>query len=210
MCDLFWARLILVLALAGLSLDTAYATFNPAVPHGETVVQHPVAKRHAEVCVIPKHFPASDYSEKDTKTEAELCAYAEPNNAAVCPSLSGNYPSLDFNALPSGKKPAKTPAASCKPTGAKSLAQYQTNNSCTYTPAILAYYHVSRILGGIARTPPAVLRTFDLQKQISLGRKALAQTAPDLLLHKNWSGLLNELSAGRKSPKRDALLTDDF
>ncbi len=210
MKTLFWARLIFVFVLAGLSLDVAYATFNPNLPRGERIVPHPVAKRHAEVCVVPRHFPAANYSDNDAKTEADLCAYAENSSDAVCPAVTGSNPGLDFFILPKGASPAKVQAALCKQGGAKKVAEYTVSSACSYTPAILAYYHVSRILGGIAETPAAVLRTFDVQNQISLGRKALAKTAPDMAVHKAWSGLLNELSAGAKSRKSDLLLTEDF
>ena len=66
------------------------------------------------------------------------------------------------------------------------------------------------MLGGIADVPPAVLRTFDLQNHISMGRAALAQTTPGSLIHQTWASLMAQLTAGAASKRRDFLLTDDF
>src|SRR5262249_49505360 len=112
--------------------------------------------------------------------------------------------------LPQGATPNQVEAARCKTAGAKMVAKYKLSTSCSYTPSILGYYHVSRMLGGIADVPPAVLRTFDLQNHIALGRTALAQTASGTLIHQTWAGLMAQLTAGTNSNRRDFLFTDDF
>ena len=66
------------------------------------------------------------------------------------------------------------------------------------------------MLGGIADVPPAVLRTFDLNNHIAIGRKALARTKSGSLIHITWSGLVSQLTAGAHAKRRDVLLTDDF
>jgi hypothetical protein len=66
------------------------------------------------------------------------------------------------------------------------------------------------MLGGIADVPPAVLRTFDRQNQIALGRIAMAETAQSSLIHQTWAGLMAQLTAGAGASRRDLLLTDDF
>ncbi|MEJ2377242.1 MAG: hypothetical protein P8Y71_18160 [Pseudolabrys sp.] len=177
---------------------------------GEKIVDIPVAGRNPEVCVIPQHFAGADYSKKDSKVERDLCNLDEHKNAAVCPKLNSTNPGLDFYSLPQGSTPDQVEAARCKTAGAKKIAKYKLSTSCSYTPSILGYYHVSRMLGGIGDVPPAVLRTFDLKNHIALGREALARTRSGSLIHTTWSGLVSQLKAGAGSRRRDRLLTDDF
>src|SRR5262249_54188011 len=129
---------------------------------------------------------------------------------AVCPKLNSTNPGLDIHSLPQGSTPDQVEAARCKIAGAHKIAKYKLSSSCSYTPSILGYYHVSRMLGGIADVPPSVLRTFDLQNHISIGRAALAQTSSGSLIHQTWASLMAQLTAGAASKRRDLLLTDDF
>jgi hypothetical protein len=82
--------------------------------------------------------------------------------------------------------------------------------SCGSHAAATSLVHVSRMLGGIADVPPAVLRTFDLKNHIALGRKALAATKSGSLIHQTWAGLMAQLTAGSKAKRKDVQLTDDF
>jgi hypothetical protein len=210
MKTLFLFIRILILSIAFLCSDLAYATLTAHLQRGEKIIEHAVPGRNAEVCIIPKHFTDADYADKDAKSEQELCDIDVNTNAAVCPKLNSTNPGLDIYSIPQGLTANKIEAANCKIADAKKIAKYKLSTSCSYTPSILGYYHVSRILGRIANVPPAVLRTFDLQKHIALGRKALTKTAPDSLIHKTWSSLMTQLTAPSKSSKRDLLFTDDF
>ena len=201
---------IFILSIASLGSNFAYATLTAHLQRGEKIIDHAVPGRNAEVCIIPKHFTDADYADKDAKKEEELCDIDVNTNAAVCPKLNSTNPGLDIYSIPQGSTSNKIEAADCKIADAKKIAKYKLSTSCSYTPSILGYYHVSRILGKIANVPPAVLRTFDLQKHMALGRKALAKTAPDTLIHKTWSSLMTQLTAGSKSSRRDFLFTDDF
>ena len=115
----FWVRPFVVLAVVCLSLDVAEATFNPDLSLGVSVVQHPVAKRHADVCIVPRHFSSAAYSDSDVKTEAALCALAESSTVAVCPVVTGRFPGLAFFSLPKGASPAKVQAELCKLAGGR-------------------------------------------------------------------------------------------
>jgi hypothetical protein len=201
---------LLLLSVASLAPGLAHATLSAHLQRGEKIVDHAVPGRSAEVCVIPKHFAGGDYSKKDSKVETELCNIDAHTNAAVCPKLNSTNPGLDFYSLPQGATPDQVAAAGCKTAGAKKLAKYKLSSSCSYTPSILGYYHVSRMLGGIADVPPTVLRTFDLKNHIALGRKALAATKSGTLIHLTWAGLMAQLTAGANAKRRDVLLTDDF
>ncbi len=97
---------------------------------------------------------------------------------------------------------------------AKKLAKYKLSTSCSYTPAILGYYHVSRALGGLNQVPPAVLRTMDIKRHLQVGNETMAKLrasgeASDVI-GLTWGSLLKFLNAGASSSKKDVLMTDDF
>jgi hypothetical protein len=163
-----------------------------------------------ETCVIPHHFPGAKYSKKDGKAEAKLCSYDIGQDVAACPKLNSTNPGVNFIIPPAVMNVAEFTAKSGKVKGAKLVAKYKLSTSCSYTPSLLGYYHVSRILGGIGDVPPAVLRTMDLQRHIKIGENALARAKKGSLIYKTWSGLLGALKAGRSSSKADLLLTNDF
>jgi len=193
---------------AALGAPCAGATLSTSTPRGVKTVSIPVAGRKPEICVVPKHFPGGQYSDKDASSESELCGLNERTNAAVCPKTNSTNPGLDFYGLPDGATPKSVEDAHCK--NAKMVAKYKLSTSCSYTPSILGYYHMSRILGGVADAPPAVVRTFDLQQHIAQGRIAMAEVPASALIHQTWAALMAQLTAGAKATKRDLLLTDDF
>jgi hypothetical protein len=200
--------LIITLPLARPVLS--HATLSTNVPRGEKTVQVPVPGRNAERCVIPKHVANGRYADHDLKDESELCAIDENSNAAVCPKTNSTNPGLDLYSLPQGLSPTQVAGAKCKSAGSKKIAKYKLSTSCSYTPSILGYYHLSRMLGGIADVPPAVLRTYDRLNHIALGHIALAETSPGSLIHQTWAALIAQLTAGSQASRRDLLLTDDF
>jgi hypothetical protein len=188
----------------------AYAALAAHLARGEKIVELPVPGRNAEICIIPKHFPHATYSVDDLKAESQLCSINEHTNAAVCPKTNSTNPGLDLYSLPMGFTSQQVQAAHCKIAGATKIAKYKLSTSCSYTPSILGYYHLSRMLGGIGSVPPAVLRTVDRQNHVALGHAALSETASKSLIHQTWSALLAQLTAGAGASKRDLLLTDDF
>jgi hypothetical protein len=204
--------LALLLLFCTASLDTApaYATLSAHAQRGVKIVEIAVPGKKAEVCVVPKHFANGEYSDEDLKTEGHLCEIDENSNAAVCPKMNSTNPGLDIYSLPQGSTPKQVEEARCKAPGAKKIAKYKLSTSCSYTPSILGYYHLSRMLGGIANVPPGVLRTFELQNHIALGRTALAETPPRALIHQTWAGLMSQLTAGGHASRRDLFLTDDL
>ena len=177
---------------------------------GQKIVELPVPGRKAEICVVPKLFDGADYSAKDARIMEQLCAIDVRKNAAVCPKLNSTNPGLDIFAIPSGTTAQKFENANCKSPKGEKIAKYKLSTSCSYTPSLLGYYHVSRILGHVANVPPAVLRTYDLADHIALGRKALARAPASSLIHATWASLMAQLTAGRNASRRALLLTDDF
>jgi hypothetical protein len=203
--------ILLSLSCVALLVSTiAHATLVAHFARGEKIVELPVPGRDAEVCVVPKHFPGAAYSDDDLQAESRLCSIDEYTNAAVCPKTNSTNPGLDFYSLPNGFASQQVEASHCKTPGAKKIAKYKLSTSCSYTPSILGYYHLSRMLGGIANVPPAVLRTVDRQNHVTLGHTALAETPSRALIHLTWSSLLAQLAAGANASKRDLLLTDNF
>ena len=184
----FTQLLLLPLQLLGPAYAHAGLSVDPA--RGEQTLQIPVPGRNAEICVVPKHLAAGRYFDKDSEIELRLCNIDEHKNSAVCPKLNSTNPGLDLYSLPEGGTPQQVEAARCNTAGAHKIAKYKLSSSCSYTPSILGYYHLSRMLGGIADVPPAVLRTFDLQNHIALGRAALAASASNSLIHQTWASLM--------------------
>ena len=200
----------LAIIAGALAATTARTALNAHLPRGEKIVEIAVPGKNPEVCVVPKHFADATYSSDDTAAEAKLCAIDENTNAAVCPKTNSTNPGLDLHSVPPGFTPAQVAAANCGTQGAKKIAKYKLSTSCSYTPSILGYYHLSRMLGGIGDVPPAVIRTFELQNHVALGRKALAETSSSSLIHQTWASLMTQLTAGAGASRRDLLLTDDF
>jgi hypothetical protein len=196
--------------VASFGIPNATAGLSSHLQRGEHIMEIPLPAKKAEVCVIPKHLPDGNYSSDDLASEKHLCSLDERKNAAVCPKLNSTNPGLEFYSLPQGTAPSQIVAANCKTPGAKKIAKYKLSTSCSYTPSILGYYHMSRILGGIGDVPPAVIRTYDREDHIALGRRALAQAPSASLIHQTWASLMAQLTAGAKGSRRDLLLTDDF
>ena len=190
----------------------AHATLTPNLPgRGAQTIQH----QRGEVCIIPNKLAGAKYTDKDIKEEQKLCSFELEQNVAVCGKTNSTNPGLNFFSLPNGMTPAQAEGLSCvspsKDEKIKKDAKYKLSTSCSYTPSLLSYYHVSRFLGDINQVPVAVLRTVDRNTHIAIGQKAFASLKPtDGVIYQTWSSLLSSLRAGQASSKKDALFTDDF
>jgi hypothetical protein len=145
--------------------------------------------------------------------EKALCALNVYENAAVCGKTESTNPGLNIHLVPKGFTIQQVEAKDCElaaPNKAKKVAKYKLSTSCSYTPSILGYYHVSRILGGVANVPPAVLRTFDLDRHLAIGKDVIGSLKSGSLIQQTWSGLISQLKAGGSGKKKDLLLTDDL
>lgn len=215
-----------------LSSFPAHATLNVSALFGEIVIQHEVPGARPEVCVVPKHLTINgievgEYKKKDVETELELCSLNVYSNTAVCPKLNSTNPGLRFHKVPKGMTieqvengkdsegkscyvpdPAKIDKDTKKPKNkADMLAKYKLSTSCSYTPSILGYYQMSRILGRIANVPVAVLRTFDLKRHVSIGDDALDITKDGSTINLTWDSLKKNLDNPENSKKKDLLFT---
>lgn len=177
---------------------------------GEKIVSIPVAGKRSAICVIPFHFEGAKYSKKDLEREQTLCSLNESHNAGVCAKTNSSNPGLNFHTLPGNMSVSQLEAAKCEANGSKKIGKYKLSTSCSYSPSILAYYHVSRILGGVAEVPVSVLRTFDLQRHIQIGQQAVKSLKSSDLIAQTWNSLLSQLRAGNQASKRNQLLTENF
>ncbi len=141
-----------------------------------------------EVCVIPKHFLGVKYRKKDRKDEAMLCSldfYGKTilngiplEYVAICPKSHSTNPAVEvYKIRQKGLTVEEYEQQECKRTSkrrnkskAKRMAKFKQSISCSYTPSILAYYHLSRILGDIANVAPAVIRTMALEEHRSIAK----------------------------------------
>jgi hypothetical protein len=204
--------------------DPYEGSLNRSASRGVEIVKFAVPGGHPEeICVIPQHLPFAKYRADDAAAEKELARYDfyKPGNTpdngavAVCPKAKSTSAAVELFEIPSGSaKPTQETAGYCtqmEKTG-KDLAKFkQTDNHYTTTlsGSILAYYHVSRVLGDICDIKPAVLRTMDIDQH-----KQVVKLAAEMGIHglvgKSW-GLFNAYYQNpRTSSVAQALFTSDF
>ncbi|MES2803366.1 MAG: hypothetical protein V4654_12800 [Bdellovibrionota bacterium] len=203
----------------------AQATLTPDMP-GRGAQK--IAMDRGEICYIPNRLDGAKYSKKDLEKELELCAMNISTTAAVCGKVESTNPALEFFEIAEGWTTAQMEAKGCfiqnpkakidSKTGKpevdnifKKHAKYKLSTSCSYTPSLLSYYHVSRFLGNINQVPPVVLRTVDATVHRSIGEKTVASIKDKAsLIAQTWAGLLSILTKGAAHPKGTNVFTDDY
>lgn len=209
--------------LSGILASTqVFATLTPTFERGERNVYHISPRGVQEVCVIPKKYPDAKYSKKDIKKEIELCnssfydvtpeeAAQGRTTVALCAKENSTNPGVNVFELAANQSKSQVENRDCK--DASKLAKYKNSISCSATPAIIGYYHLSRILGKIGRVPVSVLRSMDIETHKKLGNEAMKEIETQKktadLIYQTWGGLMSHLNQGLKSSKKDQLLTDD-
>lgn len=172
-----------------------------------------------EVCVLPIHQEGFDYSKGDGKDEKALCDLNWHKNAGdtqagtsvgACPKINSTNTGVDVFQLPAGTTRANFNQTVCKlgndarGAKAKKLAKLKSSITCSYTPSILAYYHMSRALGGAGDVPVAVLRSMDLDFHKTITNQALNLSVIDsfmLSLWREWVGVERDRGNDRDSEK---------
>lgn len=192
-------------------ISSAMAALNPALPRGSEIVkiQPKNSSLPAEVCIIPKKYPGAIYNDKDLRNEQELCSLGGFEAVALCPKTVSTNPAVEFYSLPEGLTSAQVEARSCNMEESKKLAKYKSSISCSYTPSLLSYYHISRILGNILQVPSVVIRTMNLATHKTFPPRAL-KIVKEGLLREIWKGVASHLKAGSASSKREDLFTSDM
>ena len=198
---------------------------NRAAPRGAETVRFnvPGGNRPEEIAVLPRHLGFAKYRDQDSAHEKELARYDfykignTPDDGAVAllPKNKSTSAAVELFNIPKGSvKPDPETVAYCTQVRktSKDLAKFkQTDNvyTTTCTAAILGYYHVSRLLGGICDIQPAILRTMDIEQH-----KKLVRLAAESNLHgavaKSWA-LFNRYYANpQRSSVARTLFTSDF
>lgn len=206
--------------LSGILASTqVFATLTPTFERGEKNVYHISPRGIQEVCVIPKKYPGAKYSKKDLKKEIELCnasfydvtpeeAAQGRKTVALCSKQNSTNPGVNIYELETNQSKSQVESNDCK--DASKLAKYKNSISCSATPAIIGYYHLSRILGRIGRVPVSVLRSMDIETHKKLGAEAMSEIKDKTaLIYQTWDGLMSNLKKGLASSKKDQLLSDD-
>ncbi len=195
----------------------AQATLTPNMP-GRGAQK--IAMDRGEICYIPNRLEGSKFSKKDLEKEQELCSMNIGTSAAVCGKVESTNPALEFYEIADGYTASQMEAQGCflqKPGGEKGdnafkkAAKYKLSTSCSYTPSLLSYYHVSRFLGNINQVPAVVLRTVDAATHKAIGEKTYAtiKNKTDLIAQ-TWAGLLSILTKKQAHAKSTNVFTDDY
>ena len=220
----------ILFVLPSLLASTAFAWMDLKTSRGTQTITY--AKN--EVCVIPRKFPnidakkqgQSNYSAKDIESELELCRmdmYAQTpitKNTSIsyavglCPKLHNTNPGLEIYEIPAGQTKQSLEAKICDmPSdlrdGSK-LAKYKISTSCSYTPSILAYYHVSRIMGDLLKVPPVVLRTMDAETYKAVPQKGKKTLSKGGVIAATWKKVIEQLSNPTTDKRGPYLFTSDY
>jgi len=170
-------------------------------------------------CIIPEKYDHKFYSDKDLKIESSLCDIDLENmssNFGVCGKIVNTNPSFDifnFNQQMDRKSFEKNECyihSQATQLETKKIAKLKQTITCSYTPSILAYYHISRFLGDIGNVPVAVLRT---APKHYLNQKAndtirFLNTKPKSIIHLTWPTLVKALN-DTNSKRNKYLMTSD-
>lgn len=128
-----------------------------------------------ETCILPKRLSLADYKKSDREKETELCNYNFYSNIGVCPKYNSTNPAILLLRPSSGHSKEQIDASTCevKKMGVKTEAKFKQSITCSYTPAILAYYHIARAIGDVTRVPVSVIRTMDINEHRKQTQKAV-------------------------------------
>lgn len=164
----------------------ANAQFDVSTPRGQETLKFNTPERKQEICVIPQHSQIGAYSKSDLKDEKELCSYdfhgltrdREVVPMALCPKLNSSNPGVLVMEIPEGWNRSQFEAEKCLIDNdlQKTEAKFKQTVTCSYTPSILTYYHVSRYLGGAGNVPAAVLRTMSKERHYKVAEQGLIGT----------------------------------
>ena len=217
---MFVSRIFLYHKLIALNLCTIYllfisfpgvAKYDPEESRGD-YMQHFFTpdKNVIESCVIPKHSPFAHYKKQDREDEALLCGVDFYNmtasydipiiQVAICPKNRSTNPAVEIYRLKATDlsieeyeaQQCRLPSKKRDKKLAKRLAKFKQSISCSYTPSILGYYHVSRMLGNIGEISPAVIRTMSLKQHRKIAKQGykVARKYKQTVQAKTWKNMI--------------------
>ncbi len=194
--------------------DEGALTVSDIAARGESQMRFPIAGRPDELCIIPKK-PGGAYSPDDVKDEKKLCNFnfesetpGEP--VALCPKTSSTNPGIYVNKL-DGKTKAEVEAGGCR---TSKVGTFKQSVTCSYTGSIIGYYHLSRLLGGIASVPVAVGRTMDLEKHKAMVERGIVAAkpvdGPGFDVYDGWVQFKAWDARPQTAPRTAQVYTSDF
>lgn len=138
-----------------------------------TVYQSP--QGISELCATPRKWAGATYTDSDSKKEDTLCKYDFYATVGICPKYSSTNPGLMIIEPDARFSKQAIDASDCdlKKLGLKTDAKFKQSITCSYTPSILGYYHLSRILGDVGRVPVSVFRSIDIKTHKAQTTKAM-------------------------------------
>lgn len=205
-----------VFAFAQLS-QVASATLTPTRAdrgQSKTFYEIPNSGGRAEACIIPHFLPGVKYPKKSLEAMQDLCSlnlYTEvtapgTHLALACQKTNSTNPGLNIFEVP-----PEMHGASCDDSDKLEKAgKYKLSTSCSYTPGILAYYHVSQALGKVVNVPESVLRTLDIKNHLAIIADAMPEIKKNPTMVLTVGSLTPHLENPAVSKKRDALFTDSL
>ncbi len=178
----------------------------------EEILASSIVTRGDGICALPLHLSGAKYGGKDLEHETELCQLESRENAAICPKRRSTNPAIEYFTPPAGMTPRELEKKECVARDAKKVAKYKLSISCSYSPGILAYYHVSRALGNIGNVPASVLRTHDFRDHKHMVRRALRllERRRNYPIYRSWAELEEVFDRGERHPQASRIFTQDM
>lgn len=151
----------------------------------------------SEVCATPRKWAGANYTDSDAKKENTLCGYDFYATVGICPKYSSTNPGLMIIEPDEKFSKQAIDSSSCdlKKLGLKTDAKFKQSITCSYTPSILGYYHLSRILGDVGRVPVSVFRSIDIKTHKAQTTKAVNSLRNSKLAIKDSWAMLEKVHA---------------
>ncbi|MCB0350531.1 MAG: hypothetical protein KDD38_05070 [Bdellovibrionales bacterium] len=212
----------IILALSYLLAHPVSAYYTPNPERGLFANKFNSPSGTVEECIIAKRLPNWTMSDKDIdraiKSEAELCEinfYSKSNlPVGICPKLNSTNPGILIYDLGSIDKENFENTQCANPSAeTKVIAKFKQSVSCSYTPSIIGYYHLSQILNTM-NVPAAVIRTMEMTKHKELRNQALEiiklNGRSDSIIFQTWSGSWGQAYSSPPGKYADRVMTADL
>lgn len=174
-----------------------------------------------KLCSYSMYSGASRYTtvQKGGAVELPLPHAIKGEEVLACPKFNSTNPGTNLVAVPKGMSYESAAKAYCVPKSRIAsqyradydvVAKFKSTISCSATPSILGYYHLSRMLGGAGRVPVAVLRTFARESHRAVAQSALGyfSSGSKELIAINWRNFLSASDNAANGRTNSKLFTD--